>query len=146
MITSMTSFDILEETHQLSQVILSSEVFYHFKECKYKLDHDKEAQTLIKSFVQIKEDYEEVQRFGKYHPNFHETSKKVRELKRELDLHPVISAYKKAETELDQLLIEISGIIAKTVSPHIKVPSGNPYFDQIACGGSCGTGGGCGCK
>ncbi|WP_216830897.1 YlbF family regulator [Alkalihalobacterium elongatum] len=146
MITSMTSFDILEETHQLSQAILSSEVFYHFSECKYKMQQDKQAQQLIKRFVQIKEDYEEVQRFGKYHPNFHETSKIVREVKREIDLNPVISEYKKAEAELEKLLIEISSIIASNVSPHIKVPTGNPYFDQIACGGGCGSGGSCGCK
>ncbi|WP_209125486.1 YlbF family regulator [Alkalihalobacillus sp. BA299] len=146
MITSMTSFDILEETHQLSQAILSSDVFNHYIECKYKLQQDKEAQSLINRFVQLKEDYEEVQRFGKYHPNFHETSKRIRELKRELDLYPVISDYKKAESELEGLLYEISTIIASNVSPHIKVPSGNPYFDQIACGGGCGSGGSCGCK
>ncbi|OLO40772.1 regulator [Alkalihalophilus pseudofirmus] len=146
MVTSMTSFDILEETYQLSQAILSSDVFYHYKECKYKLQQDKEAQSLIRRFNQLKEDYEEVQRFGKYHPNFHDTSKKVRELKRKLDLYPIIAEYKKAETELERLFNEISSIIASNVSPHIKVPSGNPYFDQMSCSGGCGSGGSCGCK
>ncbi|MDG5788315.1 YlbF family regulator [Evansella sp. AB-P1] len=142
----MTNVDILQHTDNFSEFITSSEVFHKYIDAKSTMEKNKEAQSMIKHFQTLKEKYEEVQRFGKYHPDFDQVSKDVREWKRKLDTHSVISAYKEAENELHQLLVELSQIIANAVSPHIKVPTGNPFFDQGGCGsGGCGSGGSCGC-
>jgi cell fate (sporulation/competence/biofilm development) regulator YlbF (YheA/YmcA/DUF963 family) len=93
----------------------------------------------------MKDSYEEVQRFGKYHPDYDKVSTEIRQVKREIDLLPSISAFKKAEKELEALLNEISEVIARTVSDTIKVPTGNPFFDNMSCSGGCGSGGGCSC-
>lgn len=139
------SIDILEDSDELAQAILSSDIFQTYLICRDKLKIDETAQKLIEEFTSWKDKYEEVQRFGKYHPDYETVNERVRLKKREMDLHPTISAFKKAERELEKLLYEVSTIIANSVSPHIKVPTGNPFFDQ-ACGGGCGTGGGCSCS
>lgn len=146
MITTMTNVDILQETYNFGEIITSSEVFQLYIEAKHDLEQDKEAQAMISNFKKMKEKYDEVQRFGKYHPDFRQVTKDVRELKRDLDTNTQIADFKKAETELESMLTEVSLLVANAVSSQIKVPTGNPFFDTASsCGGGCGSGGSCGC-
>ncbi|WLR44267.1 YlbF family regulator [Bacillus carboniphilus] len=138
---------LLEETESIVQMILSSEVVKNYYEAFNSLYKDERAMELINKFTHYKGLYEEVQRFGKYHPDYKEISTQVRLVKRELDLHEKVYQFKVAENELQNLLDEISRIIGYSVSEQIKVPSGNPFFDSLSsCGGGCGSGGSCGCK
>ena len=58
-----------------------------------------------------------------------------------------VAAFRKAENALQDILDQISVIVGKSVSPHIKVPTGNPFFDAgSSCSGGCGSGGGCSCS
>lgn len=140
-----TPVDLIDESALVGQIILQSEVFVHYKEAKERMNGDEKAQRLISEFSEWKEKYDEVQRFGKYHPDYKTISKQVRQIKRELDIHEPIAIFKKAEKELEQLLNDICAEVAGAVSPNIKVPTGNPFFDSASCGGGCGTGGSCGC-
>ncbi|WP_096199234.1 YlbF family regulator [Bacillus sp. FJAT-45350] len=140
-----TSTDVLSETDMLSQMVIQSELFYNYQAKKRELQQDEEAQSLIRQFQYIKDQYEDAQRFGKYHPDYLKIVTETRELKREVDLQPSVAAFKKAEKELEDILIEISTLIAHSVSKTIKVPTGNPYFDSMSCSGGCSTGGSCGC-
>lgn len=125
-------------------MLTESDVFARYRLSKDKLARDEEALALIRRFVRLREKYDEVQRFGKYHPDYKTVIKEMMEVKRELDMNDAISAYKKAEDDLNTLLYEISATIANAVSPSIKVPTGDPFFDR-GCGGGCGVGGACGC-
>ncbi|KUP37239.1 regulatory iron-sulfur-containing complex subunit RicF [Bacillus halotolerans] len=147
MYATMESVRLQSEAQQLAEMILQSETAENYRNCYKRLQEDEEAGRIIRSFIKIKEQYEDVQRFGKYHPDYREISRKMREIKRELDLNDKVADFKKAETELQSILDEISIEIGTAVSEHIKVPTGNPYFDGLSsCGGGCGSGGGCGCK
>lgn len=147
MLATMESVEILNQAEHLAQMIINSEAGEEYRQSLYKLETDKSAQDLISRFVKMKESYEEVQRFGKYHPDFKTVSKEIRELKRAVDLHESIADFKAAETALQSLLDEISSLFGRAVSEHIKVPTGNPFFDSLSsCGGGCGSGGACGCK
>lgn len=146
LLTLSTITDITSETYNLSDMIISSDIFYKYKEKKQLVQQDKKAQELIWAFNKKKEEYEEAQRFGRYHPEFDRVAKEVRVFKREMDLYEPIANYKKAEKQLEQLLNDVSLIIARSVSDTIKVPTGNPFFDSKSCGTGCGTGGKCGCK
>jgi cell fate (sporulation/competence/biofilm development) regulator YlbF (YheA/YmcA/DUF963 family) len=138
---------LLEKTDQLSAMILQSDIVERYHLCRQLLTNNQESQRKIDAFTSLKEQYEEVQRFGKYHPDYQQVMIRTRELKREMDLDPSVIEFKKAEDELQCLLDEISVIIGHSVSKNIKVPTGNPYFDSLSgCGGSCGTGGSCGCS
>ncbi|MGY4689700.1 YlbF family regulator [Salibacterium sp. K-3] len=138
-----TPVDVLDESQQLGRIIIQSDIFLQYKEARERMDNDREAQQLIRRFTEVKDKYDEVQRFGKYHPDYKTISKEVRSVKREMDMHDTVAAYRKAERELEELLNEVCGEVAGIVSPTIKLPGNNPYFED-ASSGSCGSGGGCG--
>lgn len=146
MLKAVTHTDIISNSLTLAEMVLQSEQFKQYEIAKSALRRDIEAEEMIWKFNKRKDEFEEVQRFGKYHPDYSRVSKEVRELKRELDLYEPIALFKKAEKELEDLLNEVSLIIAHAVSENIKVPTGNPYFDSMSCSGGCASGGGCGCK
>jgi cell fate (sporulation/competence/biofilm development) regulator YlbF (YheA/YmcA/DUF963 family) len=142
---SIDQTTLLEGSLELAEMVSNSSVAEDYRNTKHILGQDKQAQEMIVRFSEMKDKYEEVQRFGKYHPDFHTVSSQVRTLKRELDFNETIARFKKAEKELEKLLIECSRILAHSVSMQIKVPTGNPFFDESSCSGGCGTGGSCGC-
>jgi cell fate (sporulation/competence/biofilm development) regulator YlbF (YheA/YmcA/DUF963 family) len=147
MLATSEVVQLLDEADKIAQMVIQSEAAAHYRQSLYRLNEDKEAQTLISKFVRMKERYEEVQRFGKYHPDYGTVTKSIRELKREVDLHPKVIDFKKSENELQKILDEISVLIGQSVSEHVKVPTGNPFFDSLSsCGGGCGSGGSCGCS
>ena len=145
MIATVDIMEVIDQSERLGKLIVQSEIAQHYRHCKHKLVNDPSAQRLIQRFTEVKDKYEEVQRFGKYHPDFKQISTEMRQIKRNLDLHDTIAEFKQAETGLESLLNEVSAIIAREVSPSIKVPTGNPFFDNRGCGGGCGAGGPCGC-
>ncbi|KFN01810.1 YlbF family regulator [Bacillus clarus] len=145
-VATLESVLVLDKAEELAKAIICSDIAEDYRKCYRALQEDLEAQTLIRQFTAMKERYEEVQRFGKYHPDYTFVSTNMRELKRSVDLHEKIAAFKKVENALQKLLDEVSAAIGSEVSSSIKVPTGNPFFDAGGCGGGCGTGGGCGCK
>ncbi|RDZ15195.1 regulator [Priestia megaterium] len=147
MLTTMRTVELLDESDHVANMVLQSDIAENYRQCLYRLNKDSHAQALIAEFVKIKEQYEDVQRFGKYHPDYKTITRQVRDVKRQVDLHATIAAFKKAESELQKLLDEISVILGQAVSEHVKVPTGNPFFDTgSSCGGGCGSGGSCGCS
>ncbi|MBU8877695.1 YlbF family regulator [Bacillus sp. FJAT-29790] len=147
MLATIEGIEILDQADQLAAMIIDSEEAEHYRQCLYRLKKNKETQQKISDFVKMKERYEEVQRFGKYHPDYKSVMMVTRELKREVDLDVHVAEFKKAENDLQGILDEVSVLLGRSVSEQIKVPTGNPYFDSLSsCGGGCGTGGSCGCS
>ncbi|WP_110929308.1 YlbF family regulator [Bacillus massiliglaciei] len=148
MLATMEIVDILQAADELGEMILQSDIGENYLICLYKLKSDKEAQRKIAEFASMKELYEEVQRFGKYHPDYKRVNLSIRGLKREMDLHPTVAEFKRAETELQGILDEISVKVGKAVSSQIKIPTGNPFFDSSSgcSSGGCGSGGSCSCS
>jgi cell fate (sporulation/competence/biofilm development) regulator YlbF (YheA/YmcA/DUF963 family) len=141
MLATLERLELLENTERLAAMIVESEIVEQYRICLYRLNKSKESQRKIKRFVSIKELYEEVQRFGKYHPDYKRVMTQVREFKREMDLDPLVADFKLAENDLQNLLDEISVLVGSAVSEHIKVPTGNPFFDSgHSCSGGCGSG------
>ncbi|MBM4764053.1 YlbF family regulator [Bacillus sp. B15-48] len=147
MLATIERVELLDKADELIQMVLNSDVVENYRQSLYKVKTTKETQHKIHAFVKMKERYEEVQRFGRYHPEYKEVMSQIRILKREVDLDDCVSEFKKAENDLQGLLDEISVIIGKSVSDHVKVPTGNPFFDTAGgCSGGCGSGGSCGCS
>lgn len=139
---------ILDEVEQLNTMILSSEQMKALIHAHHVVYSDNELVKKIRDFNKMKELYEDVQRFGKYHPDYDRVMKTIRAQKRALDLDERIANLKIAENDYQDLLDEISVLIAHTVSPAVKVSVSNPFFSSSSgCStGSCGTGGGCSCS
>jgi len=142
MIVNQDMMELLDKADQISDMILQSEAYRTYKQAHNHLVHDQEAQELIQAFVHIKEAYDEVQRFGRYHPDYNNIMKKVRAKKRQMDLNEKVATFKVAERQFQKLLDDISEIIAHSVSEQIMVPK-DGIIDG-ACG--CGSGGSCGCQ
>ncbi|MCP3031079.1 YlbF family regulator [Halobacillus sp. A1] len=142
MLATMEIVDLIDRSETIGQMIMDSEVMAQYHQAKLDMETDEEAQTLIRNFKNIKDQYEDVQRFGRYHPDYNDIMKRVRSVKREMDMHEKVVQYKRAEREVQKLLDEISQSVAFSVSEQIKVPRNGMVFDS-GCG--CGSGGGCGC-
>lgn len=144
LLDSTDQIKILEMTEQLSEMIIQSELVDDYYRAFRNVQENKAALDKIKKFSEMKERYEEVKRFGSHHPDYKRVLKETFELKRKMDLDPTVAEFKKAESELQKLLDEISFLLGRAVSEHIKVPTGNPFFDRTkSCG--CRSGGRCGC-
>lgn len=147
MLATLERLEILDKAEELSEMVLQSDVVEYYFSCLNRVRKNRETQRKIKAFLKEKELYEEVQRFGRYHPDYQRVMKNIRELKREMDMDECVAEFKRAENDLQALLDEVSVIIGKSVSEKIKVPTGNPFFDSSSsCGGGCGSGGSCGCS
>lgn len=145
MMTSEWAF-ILDEADALSSMILNSELVRNYREAHQAVYSDQSLVEKIAAFNRLKEQYEDVQRFGKYHPDYHTIMKEIRKQKRELDLNEKVANLKFAENELQDLLDEICLIIGKSVSEAVKVPVSNPFFETSCHSGGCGSGGNCSCS
>src|SRR5690625_2056736 len=147
LIATIEYVDILDRTEHLTKMIMNSEVMDQYQYAYKTLHNEKEAQRLIKSFNDIKEHYEDVQRFGRYHPDYNEIMKNVRSTKRKMDMNSSVAAFKIAERQLQRFLDEISEYIAQSVSEHIMVPKDGLALTDGGCStGGCGSGGSCGCQ
>lgn len=149
MIMTSEWVSVLDEADELSAMILSSDIANKLREAHNAVYSSPELCEMIRQFNKTKELYEDVQRFGKYHPDYHTIMKTIRQQKRALDLDERIAALKVAENDYQDLLDEVSLIVGKTVSEAVKVPVSNPFFASSGGGcstGSCGTGGGCSCS
>jgi len=143
----MEYVDILDQTDLLAKMILQSEVMIAYQHAYKTLSNDEEAQQLIREFVHTKRDYEDVQRFGRYHPDYSEIMTNVRRVKRKMDMNEKVAKFKIAERQLQNFLDEISTFVAHSVSKNIMVPIDGAALTDGGCStGGCGSGGQCGCQ
>ncbi|WP_163654407.1 YlbF family regulator [Listeria sp. PSOL-1] len=142
MMTTTKELELLSEADGLVQTIFESDYVQLYLEKKQQMNDNPKTQARKKAFVKIKERYDEVQRFGRHHPDYKEITRQARKLKRELDMDEFVAEFKRAEMDLQSLLDEISIMLAGAVSTNIKVPTGNPFFVKNS---GCSGGGSCGC-
>lgn len=138
--------DILEASDMLAAQIVQSDLVQQYFEAKRAVYGDEQLVQHIEQFLQMKERYEEVQRFGKYHPDYREVMTTVRKQKRALDLNEKIATYRLAETELQGMLDLVGYTLAQAVSTNVAVDSSNPFFETSSCGTGCASGGACNCS
>ncbi len=136
-----------EEAVELARAISTSELALEYQQALENVRSNESTQEKIRAFLKWRDLYDDVQRFGKYHPDYKKISKEVRMAKREMDLDDEMSAFKRAETSLQSVLDEVSLLVGHAVSEHVKVTTGNPFFTSASsCSGGCGSGGSCQCS
>ncbi|GIP51895.1 MULTISPECIES: YlbF family regulator [Paenibacillus] len=140
-INTVDMAELLTNAYELGDMINQSAAVSEYLYWKRQVEEDADVQVLVKKLASKKELFEETQRFGHFHPNYHEAKDKVTEVEIELEQFEAVRRFKAAEKELDDLLHQMSETIAYAVSESIKVPSNDPNPK----GGGCGSGGSCGC-
>ncbi|MDU4697751.1 MULTISPECIES: YlbF family regulator [Paenibacillus] len=131
---------VLTNAYELGDMINQSAAVSDYLYWKQRVEEDSEIQAWVKKLEAQKELFRETERFGHFHPNYHEAKDKVAEVERELERFEAVRSFKAAEAELDDILHQMSEMIAYAVSDTIKVPSNDPNPK-----GGCGSGGSCGC-
>lgn len=131
---------LLLKAYELGDMIKVSTPVTNYLQLKTEVANDTEVLQLQYEFQKAKELFEECQRFGRFHPDYHAAKDKVKEVEAKLDGIPAVKQFKLQEQELDELLHEVATYIARSVSDTIKVPS-----NEKGAGGGCGSGGSCSC-
>ncbi|MBP1996471.1 YlbF family regulator [Paenibacillus eucommiae] len=130
---------VLIHAYDMGDMIKSSAEVADYLYWKVAVDSSTEVAELKVLFNKKKELFEECERFGHYHPSYHDALGQVNEIQEKLNRLEPVRRYKEAEDRLDDLLFTISTTIAHAVSDTIKVPSNNP----LPTGGGCSSGGSC---
>lgn len=107
---------------------------------KDRIAANPEIQSMIRKLESKKELFEETQRFGHFHPNYHSAKDEVAKVEAEMEKFEEVARFKLAEKALDDMLHSMSEMIAFSVSDSIKVPGNDPLPK-----GGCGSGGKCSC-
>lgn len=135
--------DVLDGIEGLGQKILQSARYKQFKVAQEALEQDDEAHLMYDAFLKSKVQYDEVMRFGKYHPDYHACMMETRRRKRAYEMLPVVMTYKQSEVALQDLIDQVVVTLATAVSEHVKVEAGNPFFQKDKAG--CTGHGSCAC-
>ena len=123
---SLDMAEILMEAYQLADRINDSEEVRRYLELRERLDADPEVRRLIGEFRRKKEKFEEAQRFGHFHPDYHAAKEEAESFQEKMARHPLIAEFLQAEEQLDRLLNEVSRTIAHAVSESVRVPVNDP--------------------
>jgi cell fate (sporulation/competence/biofilm development) regulator YlbF (YheA/YmcA/DUF963 family) len=140
--TELQSLDmttILLETYEIADMIKNSAEVADYLYWKQIVEQDEEVQHRVRQFQKKKELFEECQRFGHYHPDYHAAQAEIEKAQAYLEELEMVRKFKSAEEALDEMLHSVSTTIARSVSENIKVPSNNP----LPTDGGCGSGGSC---
>lgn len=132
---------MLTYAYELGDMINDSVCVSDYLYWKQMIGQDENIQAYIRKLDKAKELFEETQRFGHFHPNYHAAKDKVAEIELELERFEPVRRFKQAEKELDGILYQMSEMIAYSVSPTIKVPGNETGVKGCGGGGSCSCGG-----
>lgn len=144
--TVLDFVDVWELSHRLAHALLVSPEVEEFVAARARLDVDDRALRWQRTLQDARMLYEEAQRFGHFHPNYHEALSRYDDIVRQGERIEAVCTWKHAEQTLAALLHDVGRTIAGAVSPSIKVPYDG--LDEASCStGGCSSGGcsSCGC-
>lgn len=114
---------VLNKVYDLVDEIKSKDEYKRLLELKKIIDNDPYILNLVTDFNKTKIKFEEVSKYGKYHPDLKEVQLELSSIKNALYTNEVISEYKALEKKIQKILDNISRKIAGSVSPKIKYPN-----------------------
>ncbi|AVF27005.1 hypothetical protein ERICIV_02863 [Paenibacillus larvae subsp. larvae] len=144
--TEVNSLDmsaVLLHAYDVGDLINASTEVADYLYWKKKMEQDEEVQKLVCLFIQKKERFEECERFGHFHPDYHAALEEVQRVQDALDRLEPFHKFKEAEFRLDDLLYTVSKTIAEAVSDSIKVPSDIASLAEASGCAGCASGGSC---
>ena len=114
---------VINAVYELVDEIKDSKAYIRLLELKKIMDTDSVIIKLITDFNEDKIKYNEVSKYGKYHPDLKAVRIALSKSKEALFANEVISEYKELEKEIQKTLDSISRKIARSVSPKVKHPN-----------------------
>ncbi len=115
--------EIFVKTYELIDEIKEVSEYKRLIELKDIINRNQLLLDLITEFKKLNEKYQEVSKYGKYHPDLDATRKALSKKKEELYKHPLVKEYKECEKKVESILTEVSKELATSVSTKIKHPN-----------------------
>lgn len=132
---------LLTNAYELGDMINRSVETAEYVKWKEQMVSNEQIQQLIREFIPKKVQFEETERFGHFHPDYHKAKNEMLAVKQKLESIEEVFHFKQAEEALDKLLHRVSETIALAVSDTIKVPSNDPQpkggCSSSGCSGGC---------
>lgn len=137
MIVTTEVAQLEDYAYKLVAELLQSEAARAYVEQTVRMQKDQQTALKMQSFLAAKANFEKVEAYGKYAPDYTTFRRAARAAKRQLDLDEAIADFRVAETNLQNLLDMVCYRIAQSVSEEIKIDAGNPFFEfaKKGCGG-----------
>lgn len=131
-------FAIEDQLDHVVAAIRTSSLFQTYQQAKVQLHQSATAQQCAAEFLQAKEQFEQIERFGKFAPDYKEKQRALRKAKRALDVQEEVAEFRFSENDMQAVLDEICLAVAHQISDEIKVDAGSPFFTtKSGCGGNC---------
>ncbi|OGX68619.1 MAG: regulator [Paenibacillus sp. RIFOXYA1_FULL_44_5] len=132
---------LIMDAYELGELINHSAEVKEYLYWKEQIQQDDEIQNKMKAFQKQKDFFHECERFGHFHPDYHAAKQEAEKAQSELDELEAVKRFKQAEKNVDDLLFQVSEMIAHAVSDTVKVPSNDPLPSHgCSSGGSCSGG------
>lgn len=136
--------EVIMQAYELADGINSSAEVLQYKQFKGLMDIDPEVKELTAKLKKQKIQFEEVKRFGNFHPDYNQIKSNIDKLLKELKTKDSVKKFLKAEEELNELLYLVSRTLASSISESINVPKNSDLFADDSCiTGTCSS---CGIK
>ncbi len=115
--------EIIEKTYELVEEIKQKKDYKRLLELHQIIETDSTIQELINTFIKYNDKYEEVTKYGKYHPDLKKVQQEFSSAKEKLYTNVIVKEYKNLENKLQKELNIISKEIAISISQKIKHPN-----------------------
>ncbi|WP_296124840.1 YlbF family regulator [uncultured Streptococcus sp.] len=93
---------------------------------RQKFEGDRTLQQQLLEFQELRESYEEAQKYEDYRSDVRDLKRQVLRMKRQIDLNEVVIAYRQAELDLQEIMASLGQDIAQAVSDQIFIDTGLP--------------------
>lgn len=113
--TTLDRNEIWAQAFELGQLILESPEVLHYKECEVTLDEHPEIAGKVRRFRDLQEQFDRLSEHSQG-PHLDGLRNDIKKLSAELDAYPEVQAYKAAMRKVDELLQNVTTLIAQTVS------------------------------
>lgn len=115
--------DIIEKTYDLVDEIKAKKSYVRLLELSKIIKSDLNIHELIENFQRLNRKFEEVSKYGKYHPDLKQVQKDFSKSKEALYTNVIIKEYKDLENSLQHDLNTISMELALSISKKIRHPN-----------------------
>ncbi|QMS85524.1 YlbF family regulator [Candidatus Xianfuyuplasma coldseepsis] len=114
---------IIENVYELIDELKQSLRYKRLLVLKQQIEESSVIQEKVAAFQQWNDAYNDVKKYGQYHPDLQHTRTQFRKVKQALYEDSIVAEYKRLEQEIQQRLDSISAQIAQAISTKIKHPN-----------------------
>lgn len=128
MIYSTEIVEIEDAAMKLATAILTSSQAEKYQSATADMQKSAEAKEKQADFLQAKQSFDKIAEYGVHAPDYRERQIALRRAKRHLDMVEPVMHLRQSETDLQDILDQVTAQVAGLVSKEIIVDYGNAFF------------------